>query len=85
MPLPSVQPFGPIVREDQAGTVLVKDLSKSGIGILYHRQIFPGERFDILVLGRTIDVTAVRCRRIDALCYETGAIIHSVTSESAEE
>ncbi len=54
------------------GTVLVKDLSKSGIALLYHTQLFPGESFDVLFHSRIITATAVRCRRIDARCYEVG-------------
>ena len=84
-PQPSTLHFDPIASDEQQGTVLVKDLSRTGIAILYHRQIFPGERFDILLHGRTINATAVRCRRIGTLCYETGATINSVTSDSALE
>lgn len=77
--------FDSIAADEQQGTVLVKDLSRTGIAILYHRQIFPGERFDILILGRAIDATAVRCRRIGPQCYETGATINSVSPESVAE
>ena len=74
--------FDLVASDERRGTVLVKDLSRTGISILYHRQIFPGERFDILVHGRAIDSTAVRCRRIGDQCYETGATINSVSTES---
>lgn len=60
------------------GTVLVKDLSKSGVALLYHKQIFPGESFDVLFHGRIISATAVRCRRIDVRCYEIGAAIDCI-------
>lgn len=82
---PSLLEFGPVADDHPQGTVLVKDLSKTGISILYHRQIFPGERFDVLLHGRAIDATAVRCRRLGTQCYETGAIIHCVTAEPAIE
>lgn len=70
-----------IAADENEGMALVKDLSRTGIAILYHRQIFPGERFEVLVHRRTIEATAVRCRRIGPLCFETGAIINSVLSE----
>lgn len=62
------------------GTILVKDISKTGIAILYHRQIFPCERLEIFLHGRAIEATAVRCRRIGPQCYETGATIDSIAS-----
>ncbi len=69
--------------------MLVKDISKTGIAFLYHRQIFPYERFEIFLHGRAIDATAMRCRRICPKCYETGAVINSIAfqdeSESAAE
>ncbi|MDX1927921.1 MAG: PilZ domain-containing protein [Pirellulaceae bacterium] len=80
-PPPALLEVGPVASDHQQGTVLVKDLSKTGIAILYHRQIFPGERFDVLLHGRAIDATAVRCRRVGRLCYETGAVVNSVTVE----
>lgn len=82
---PSILQFGPVAGDEQHGSVLVKDLSRTGIAILYHRQIFPGEHFHILFQGREIDAIAVRCRRIGELCYETGATVNSVTSCGASE
>lgn len=73
-----------IASDTRQGTVLIKDLSKTGIAILYHRQIFPCEQFEILLHGRAIDATALRCRRIGPSCYETGAIIDSIASAEDE-
>ena len=83
-PPPALLEASPIANDQHQGTALVKDLSRTGIAILYHRQIFPGERFDVLLHGRAIDATAVRCRRVGAHCYETGAVVNCVTSESDE-
>jgi len=69
-----------IASDTRQGTMLLKDISKSGVAILYHRQIFPYERFEIILYGRVIDATAVRCRRIGPKCYETGAIFGSIAS-----
>jgi hypothetical protein len=74
-----------IASDTGQGTMLVKDISRTGIAILYHRQIFPSERFEIFLHGRVIDATAVRCRRIGPKCYETGAIINSIDREDADE
>lgn len=67
-----------IESDTRQGTILLKDMSKTGIAILYHRQIFPSERYEIFLHGRVIDAAAVRCRRIGPKCYETGAIINSI-------
>lgn len=72
-----------IDADTRQGTVLVKDISKTGIAILYHRQILPCERFEIFLHGRVIEATAVRCRRIGPQCYETGSVVDSI--ESLEE
>lgn len=56
-------------------TVLVKDLSRSGIGILFHYQIFPTQRLGIEFQGRYLDVSVVRCRKISSKCYEIGATV----------
>jgi hypothetical protein len=79
---PALLDIGPAADDLPHGTALVKDLSRTGIAILYHRQIFPGERFEVLLHGRAIDASAVRCRRVGRRCYETGAIVHGVTVES---
>ena len=51
-----------------------------GIGILFHEQIFPEEKFDISFQGRIIHVIAVRCRRLCDACYEIGGRIESLES-----
>ena len=60
------------------GSILVKDLSKTGVAFLYHQQVFPGESFEVFLNGRILYVTAVRCRRLGYRCYETGATISGV-------
>jgi hypothetical protein len=60
--------------------VLIKDISRSGIGILHHEQIFPAEHLSIVFQGRLIHALAVRCRRLGERCYDTGAQIISICS-----
>ncbi len=69
-----------IASDTRQGTILIKDISKSGIAILYHRQVFPCEQFEIFIYGRVMEATAVRCRRIGPKCYETGASVSSIAS-----
>jgi hypothetical protein len=73
------------VSDTRHGTILIKDISKTGIAILYHRQIFPGERFEIFLHSRVLSATSVRCRRIGPKCYETGAIIDCIAAVENDE
>jgi hypothetical protein len=74
-----------IDSDARQGTILVKDISKIGVAILYHRQIFPCERFEIFLHGRAIEATAVRCRRIGPQCYETGATIGKIVTMEEDD
>jgi hypothetical protein len=69
---------GPSERTDPSGWALTKDMSKNGVGILYHEQVFPEESFRIVLAGRRITALVVRCRRIGDSCYEVGAVISKV-------
>ena len=68
----------------QRGKGLVKDLSRGGIGILYHEQIYPKEQLCIYFQGRVIHGVAVRCRRVGACCFETGCSVLSVQKCSTQ-
>jgi hypothetical protein len=67
------------------GRALLKDLSKTGLAILYHEQMFPEEQFQLQFRNRLFDVTVVRCRRIAPACYEVGGAIDSLTTLAPEE
>lgn len=75
---PPVLRDGLTKRTKRSSKTLIKDLSRSGIGILYHEQIFPEERFQIRFQGRLINSIAVRCRRLGVQCYEVGGRIVSL-------
>ena len=64
---------------------LMKDISRTGIAILYHEQVFPEERLCIQFQNRLFEVTVVRCRRISKACYEVGSVIDSLTSLDSED
>ncbi len=66
-------------NRESIGSVLIKDLSRNGIGILYHEQIFPEEQFRITFRQRQIDVRSVRCRRLNNACYEIGGQVLSTS------
>lgn len=72
-------------RPTDMGRVLIKDLSRTGIGILYHEQIFPEEQFQIVFQNRQLDVRAFRCRRLNEACYEIGGQVLATRLHDAVE
>ncbi len=82
MRLPIALQWGLDDHHQRFGKVLIKDLSRSGIGVIFHRQIFPEQRFQVRFQGRLIHAVAVRCRRLGLKCYETGGRI--VSTEKLE-
>lgn len=67
-------------RDEKRARVLVKDLSRHGIAVLYHQQMFPTERFSIELHERRLHVMVVRCRKLGDSCFEIGATIEAVES-----
>lgn len=58
--------------------VLIKDLSRSGLGLLTHEQLWPGETFWVGLHGRRLHVRVVRCRKLADACFEVGGIVLSL-------
>lgn len=67
-----------LVRSEKRARVLVKDLSRTGVGILFHQQMYPTERFWIEMGHRRLHVTVVRCRKLGDSCFEIGATIEAM-------
>lgn len=65
-------------RKKTRGRVLVKDMSRKGIGILFHIQLWPTEKFSLELHGRIVVAVVVRCRKVGPRCFEIGAIIETV-------
>ena len=64
-----------IPRKVPQAIVFVKDISKQGIGIISHQQIWPEEKLLICFHGRRVRATTSRCRRIAEFCWEVGGEI----------
>lgn len=56
----------------QRATGLIKDLSRTGIALLYHKQLYPAQELQVFLLGRELFVKVVRCRKLSDCCYEVG-------------
>ena len=57
----------------------VKDISRAAVAILHSEQLYPGERLWLTVLdGVRRSTTVIRCRRIQADCYEVAAHFDAV-------
>ncbi len=64
-----------IVRTERHSLVYVKDISRGGLGIITHEQLFPEEKLLVVFQQREVRATVVRCRRIEHLCWECGVLI----------
>ena len=68
-----VPPFAQ--REKRLAKVLIKDMSRSGLGILSHEQLWPGETFWVELRDRRLHIRVVRCRKIATQCFEVGGLV----------
>ena len=67
-----------VSRELTASRVLVKDLSRCGVGVLSHYQMWPTETFFIELNNRRLRARVVRCRKLGEACYEIGAVVSAI-------
>ena len=73
-----------VKREFVATRVLVKDLSRGGVGVLSHQQMWPTETFFIELNNRRLRARVVRCRKLGESCYEVGAIVSAIENLNEE-
>ncbi|GIW99246.1 MAG: hypothetical protein KatS3mg111_2579 [Pirellulaceae bacterium] len=66
------------------GRVIVKDLSRSGIGFFFHMPLFPSQQIQIQLSHYVIQAKVRRCRRHTSDCYELGAIVTQVRSSKED-
>lgn len=63
-------------RDVSTERVCLKDVSRSGVSLLHSRQLYPGERLELVVLdGVRRELQVTRCRKIQDRCYEVGAAL----------
>lgn len=59
---------------------IIKDISRTGIGLYYHEQLFPQELIEVAFHQRLITALVVRCRFVADACFEVGGKVLSVKS-----
>lgn len=70
------QTYPTIRRASALHSVLITNVSKTGVGLLNFEQLFPGERMTLWMSEKDIaQITIGRCRKINDRCYDIGAII----------
>jgi hypothetical protein len=67
-------------RPRRSWRVLVKDISRTGVSVLNHEQLWPSETFSLELHGRMLTARVVRCRKLGPLCYECGAVLMTIES-----
>lgn len=73
-------------RANGSTRVLVKDLSRTGLSILAHEQMWPTEMFLIDLHKRKLNARVVRCRKLGDYCYEIGSVLVSIeTPEGGDQ
>jgi PilZ domain len=60
-------------RPPELYAILMKDLSRQGVALLHSEQLFPGERFQLLLPNGCLAYTVCRCLRHNERCFEIGA------------
>lgn len=62
-------------RECETHAIYMKDCSRNGMGFISPVQLFPLERVELRMNSqRSYSLEIVRCRRIQANCYECGTV-----------
>ncbi len=76
--------FPALRRSDRLYRVILRNLSRAGVGFLHGEEMFPGENAQFAFLnGTQRNLQVKRCRRIGPKCYEIGGdfdeLLHDVT------
>ncbi len=73
-----------VAREPEWYRVYMVNLSRGGLQILHHEQVFPGEHFEIGLLdGSRRLCRAAWCHYLNHCCYRVGAAFVKESSEAS--
>ena len=61
-----------IMRQPSVLAVYTRDISRASISFLHAQQLYPGEVCRLWLTDRRLQVTVVRCSRINSDCYVVG-------------
>lgn len=62
--------------EDEA-IVIIRDLSRNGMGLITHQQYYPEQDMVVLYEDRILEGRVARARKIETHCYEVGMILYA--------
>ncbi len=69
--------------QDPQSVVIVRDLSRKGIGLITHQQFYPEQLLGLLLENATVEARVARVRRAGPSCFEVGLVIlkHELSKE----
>ncbi len=67
-----------ITNRPKHSVCLIKDLSQTGLAILFDQMAYPSEEMLIYLNGREIKTRVKRCVKLGKQCFEIGALVLSV-------
>jgi len=71
-----------IPRAEEFHIVILRDLSRTGVGFLHAAQLFPEEQCELWLPTRITEVVVSNCRRLGSRCYLIGARFAETGSEN---
>lgn len=66
-------------EQDPTAVVIVRDVSRTGLGIITHQQYFPDQLIRVQLENSIIEGRVARARKIAANCFEIGSITGALT------
>ena len=61
--------------QESQSLAIVRDISRKGIGLIAHQQLYPEQLLDLLLESARVEARVARVRRAGPFCFEVGLII----------
>ncbi len=62
------------VNQELEAAVIVRDVSRTGLGLISHQQYFPEQRLMIVLENTRIEGKVARARKLGPCCFEIGSL-----------
>jgi hypothetical protein len=60
--------------QDREAVAIVRDVSRTGLGLIAHQQYFPEQRLMIILENTVIEGKVARARKLGPSCFEIGSL-----------